>query len=118
MAIVSPLARGLQGLGSFGTEAEKRRRKMDDYEVEDGRIVSHGKFEQFPEWSPYLADLGFEFVRISASLLAGASAHEADGRPALAESIRRTVEAYSAAEQSKLATEASIRRAVRDVSRW
>jgi hypothetical protein len=118
MAIVSPLARGLQGLGSFGTEAEKRRRKMDDYEVEDGRIVSHGKFEQFPEWSPYLADLGFEFVRISTSLLAGASAHEADGRPALAESIRRTVEAYSAAEQSTLATAASIRRAVREVSRW
>jgi hypothetical protein len=29
LAIVSPLAQGLQGLGSFGAEAEKRRRKMD-----------------------------------------------------------------------------------------
>lgn len=65
-----------------------------------------------------VTDLGYESVRISASLLAGAVAHEKDGRPALAESIRRTVEAYSVSEQTKLTTEASIRRAVREVSRW
>lgn len=65
-----------------------------------------------------IANLGFESVRIQASLLAGAQAHEADGRADLADSIRRTVGAYSAAEQSKLTLEASIRRAVREVSRW
>jgi hypothetical protein len=65
-----------------------------------------------------IVNQGFEKVRLSASLLAHAEHHERDGNLDAADSIRRVVAVYSARDQTKLETEASIRRAVREVSHW
>lgn len=65
-----------------------------------------------------ITDRGYEALRLFADLSAQAVHHQKAGRPEVAETVRRTVEVWSAREQTKIEAEASIRRAVREVSRW
>jgi hypothetical protein len=65
-----------------------------------------------------IVNLGFENLHLTASLLAQASWHEKRGNNDAAQSILRTIESFHTEAQSKLEQEASIRRAVREVSRW